>query len=458
MKNIETQNYANDEGGFKISGMRWVVIGLVFFITVINYIDRMTVSVLAPVITADLGLSNVEFGTITIWFLVAYTLSQGVSGKIYDAIGNKLGFTFSVVVWSIGATLHAFATGIGSLSVFRFILGFGEAGNFPGAAKVNAEWFPQKERALAQGIFNSGVALGSIVAPPLIIWLQLSYGWKATFIFTGLLGFVWLAFWLLIYYSRDKHPWLTERERNLIEDGEEMEAKAKSQIPDSKLENENSKSEVRNPKSEESPSYGNLLKYKQTWAIVLARFLVDPVWWLYITWLPKYLFDARGFDLKQIGAFAWVPFVAAGAGSLFGGWLAKFLIGNGWSVDKTRKTIIGLSCLLMPAGIVAAYTSDAMNALAMISIVLFGFQVWINNVQTLPSDFFPKSAVGSVAGLGGMGAGIGSIIFTYTTGWVVDNFSYTPILVAAGILAPIGTIVLFILAGKIQKVSYVRSN
>lgn len=428
--NSNTEN-SIDESGFKMGGLRWMIIGLIFFVTLINYIDRLTISVLAPVITADLGLSNVEFGTITIWFLVAYTLSQAVSGKIYDRIGNKLGFTFSVVVWSIGAILHAFAAGIGSLSVFRFILGFGEAGNFPGAAKVSAEWFPQKERALAQGIFNSGVALGSIIAPPLIIWLQLNYGWKTTFIFTGALGFIWLIFWLILYQARALHPWLTAKEREIIEDGE-----------------------VESDVAEPSPSYASLLKYKQTWAIVLARFLVDPVWWLYITWLPKYLYDARGFDLKQIGLFAWVPFVAAGLGSIFGGWLAKFLIGRGWSVNKARKVIIGVSCLLMPAGIVAAYTDNSMMALGLISIVLFGFQIWINNVQTLPSDFFPKSAVGSIAGLGGMGAGIGSIIFTYTTGWVVDNFSYTPILVAAGILAPIGTIVLFALAGNIGKVSY----
>jgi MFS transporter, ACS family, hexuronate transporter len=430
MKNIEPQNYTNESSGFKMSNLRWLIIGLIFFVTLINYIDRLTISVLAPVITKDLGLSNVEFGTITIWFLVAYTLSQAVSGKIYDRIGIKFGFVFSVVVWSIGAVLHAFATGIGSLSAFRFILGFGEAGNFPGAAKVSAEWFPQRERALAQGIFNSGVALGSIVAPPLIIWLQLNYGWKTTFIFTGLLGFIWLGFWLVLYKSRDKHSWLTVEEKNLIEEDEQQPTVA-----------------------EPSPTYASLLKYKQTWAIILARFLVDPVWWLYITWLPKYLYDARGFDLKQIGLFAWVPFVAAGLGSLFGGWLAKFLIGKGWSVNKARKAIIGVSCLLMPAGIIAAYTSDAMFALAMISVVLFGFQVWINNVQTLPSDFFPKSAVGSIAGLGGMGAGIGSIIFTYATGWVVDNFSYTPILVAAGMLAPIGTIILFTLSGKIQKIN-----
>lgn len=434
MKLIEIENSTNGVTGFKLGNLRWLIIGLVFFITVINYIDRMTVSVLAPVITKDLGLSNTEFGAITTWFLIAYTLSQGVSGKIYDRFGNKTGFTFSVFMWSVGALLHAFATGIGSLSAFRFILGFGEAGNFPGATKVAAEWFPQRERALAQGIFNSGVALGSIGAPPLIIFLQLNYGWKTTFIFTGILGFIWLAFWLVLYQARDKHAWLTENERELIAEGE-------------------TPSEA----TEKSPTYAGLLKYKEMWAIVLARFFVDPVWWLYITWLPKYLFDARGFDLKRIGAFAWLPFVAAGLGSLFGGWLAKFLISRGWSVNDARKAIIGASCLLMPAGIAAAFVNDSMLALALISIVLFGFQVWINNVQTLPSDFFPKSAVGSIAGLGGVGAGMGSIIFIYLTGVVVDSFSYTPVLVTAGMLAPFGTLVLFALAGKIQKVSYVRS-
>lgn len=438
MKAIETQEPTSEKNGFKFYGLRWLIIGLIFTITVINYIDRLTISVLAPVITKDLGLSNTEFGSITTWFLIAYTISQAVSGKIYDRFGNKFGFTFSVVIWSIAACFHAFAGGLLSLSVFRFILGFGEAGNFPGAAKVSAQWFPQSERALAQGIFNSGVALGSIIAPPLIIWLQLNYGWKTTFIFTGALGFIWLIFWLVLYRSREEHPWLTAEERKLIQENSENEA-------------------ADGEKATAAPSYAILLKAKQAWAIILARFLVDPVWWLYITWLPKYLYDARGFDLKQIGLFAWLPFVAAGFGSIFGGWLAKFLIEKGWTVNRARKTIIGVSCLLMPAGIVAAYTTDSMLALLMISIVLFGFQVWINNVQTLPSDFFPKTAVGSVAGLGGMGAGIGSIIFILTTGWVVDHFSYVPILIAAGLLAPIGTIVLFALAGNIKRVSLSRS-
>jgi ACS family hexuronate transporter-like MFS transporter len=424
----------NETSGFKFSGVRWVIIGMVFFATLINYIDRLTLSVLGPKIVEDLQLSNTEFGTIATWFLLAYTISQSLSGKLYDKIGIKKGFTVSIVVWSLAAMAHAFSTGLKSLSFFRFILGLGEAGNWPGAAKTVAEWFPTKQRAFAMAIFNSGAAIGSIVAPPIIVGITAYFGhWYETFIITGALGFIWLIFWWWIYDSPENHKWLTKQEYDLI--------RADVEKKDETI-------------TEEKPlGWFDLLKYRQTWGIVLARFLVDPIWWLYITWLPLFLYKVHGFDLKQIALFAWVPYVAADAGSLIGGWMSGFLIGRGWTVNNARKAVIGFAACLMPAGILAAYTSDAMQALALIGVVLFGFQVWINNVQTLPSDFFPKSAVGSVAGLGGTGAGIGSMIFILTTGWVVDNFSYTPILATAGLLAPIGTIVLFILAGRIQKVS-----
>ena len=427
----DTHPHLTTEGGFKIGGLRWVIIALVFFATLINYIDRLTISVLAPVIVQDLGLTNTEFGGIATWFLVAYTLSQGLSGKLYDRVGIKRGFTVSIIVWSLAAMGHAFAGGLRSLSAMRFILGLGEAGNWPGAAKTVAEWFPARQRAFAMAIFNSGAAIGSIVAPPVIVGLTTYFGhWQPTFLVTGTLGFGWLLLWWLVYDKPERHKWMTASEFALI------------------------KEDATEPAVEEQTKLGwlELLKYRQTWGIVVARFLVDPVWWLYITWLPLYLNKVHGFDLKQIGLFAWVPFVAADAGSLFGGWLSGFLIGRGWTVNAARKAVIGFGALLMPAGIVAAYTPDAMMALALIGVVLFGFQAWINNVQTLPSDLFPSSAVGSVAGLGGTGAGIGSMIFIFSTGWVVDNFSYTPVLVFAGILAPLGTIALFVLMGRIGRI------
>jgi len=418
--------------GFKLRGLRWWIVGLIFLATLINYIDRLTISVLAPVITHDLGLTNTEFGGIISWFLLAYTISQGLSGKLYDRVGTKLGFVCSIVLWSIAAMGHAFARGLASLSAFRFVLGLGEAGNWPGAAKTVAEWFPIRERAFGMAIFNSGAAIGSIVAPPLIVWMSLAYGWRTTFIATGALGFLWLALWLVFYETPQRHRWLSEKEREIIRDGQDNNERAERSA---------------------APKWRELLRYRQVWAIVLSRFLTDPVWWLYISWLPKYLADARGFSLTKIGLFAWVPYVAADAGSLSGGWLSGFLIARGWSVDRARKIVILFAAALMPAGIFAAFAHDAMVALVLIGVVLFGFQVWINNVQTLPSDFFSDKAVASVAGLGGTGAGIGSMIFILGTGWVVDHFSYVPVLVTAGLLAPLGTLVLFALCGRIERVS-----
>jgi ACS family hexuronate transporter-like MFS transporter len=412
-----------------VRGLRWWIIGLIFLATLINFLDRLTISVLAPVITTQLGLNNLQFASITTWFLVAYTASQGLSGKLYDRIGTRRGFTLSILVWSIAASAHAFARGLASLSFFRFVLGLGEAGNWPGAAKVIAEWFPARERGFAMGIFNSGVCVGSIVAPPLIVWLQLQFGWQTVFLVTGGLGFIWLALWLKFYETPRKHRAITAEEYALIQQD-------RVPAPEGVV--------IR---------WRRLFKYRQVWAIVLARFLTDPVWWLYLTWLPLYLYNVRGFSLKQIGLFAWLPYVAADAGSLLGGWTSGYLIGRGWSANKARKTVIATGALLMLAGIPAALAGNAITALVFISIVTFGFQSWINNVQTIPSDLVPAEAVASVAGLGGVGAGIGAILFTLCTGWVVDHFSYTPILIVAGVLPILGTIILFALGGSIRPVT-----
>jgi ACS family hexuronate transporter-like MFS transporter len=416
-----------------VHGLRWWIVGLVFLGTAINFIDRLTIAVLAPVITAQLGLTNLQYAGISTWFLVAYTASQGFSGKLYDRVGTRRGFSLSILLWSIAAMAHAFARGLVSLSCFRFLLGIGEAGNWPGAAKAIAEWFPVRQRALGMGIFNCGVAAGSIVSPPLIVWLQLRYGWQAAFLATGALGFGWLVLWLLFYETPERHRAITCEEYALIQEG-------------------------RGPATGmHDIRWQQLLRYRQVWAIILSRFLTDPVWWFYITWLPLYLYNVRGFSLEQIGLFAWLPYVAAGAGSLSGGWMSGFFIGCGWTVNRSRKAVIVVAMVLMSAGIPAALADSAMAALAFISLVTFGFQSWINNVQTAPSDFFPEYAVASVAGLGGVGAGIGAILFTLATGFVVDHFhSYTPILITAGLLPVLGTIVFSLLAGPIRRLSFAR--
>ncbi len=413
---------------FRVAGLRWWIIGLVFLATLINFLDRLTISVLSPVLRATWQLSNLQYATLGTWFLLAYTVSHSVSGKFYDRVGVRRGFTCSVLVWSVAAMLHAAARGLGSLSLFRALLGFGEAGNWPGAAKVVAEWFPARERAFGLAIFNSGAALGSVVAPPLIVWLQYRFGWQAVFLITGSLGFLWVALWLAVYRRPEEHRWLGEKERALIEEGSAASAST----------------------SRTRPRWRDLFGYRQVWGIVAARLLVDPVWWLYIFWLPEYLNKVRGFSLAQIGLFAWAPYLAADAGSLAGGFASGVLMRRGWSVDRARKTVMLISAAMMPAGILAERAESAMVALVWIAVVLFGFQAWINNLQAMPSDLFPASAVGSVAGLGGSGAGIGSMLFILATGWVVDHFSYRPVLITAGLLAPIGAAVLFWLTPKIE--------
>jgi ACS family hexuronate transporter-like MFS transporter len=414
-----------------VPGLRWWIAALIFLATFINFLNRLIIAVLGPVITVQLGLSNSQFAGLTTAFLIAYTISQGFSGKLYDRIGTRRGFTFSIVVWSLASMAHAFARTFGGLLALRFVLGIGEAGNWPGAAKVIAEWFPVRQRALGMGIFNSGTSIASVVAPPLIIWIQLRFGWQAAFLALGAAGFVWLALWLRCYETPERHPNISASEYALIRQDRELS------------------------KGVKPVSWRDLLQHREAWAIVLARFFADPVWWLYITWLPLYLYNVRHFSIKQIGAFAWLPFVAADAGSLLGGWLSGHLIARGWSVNRARKTVMIGGMLCMCTGILAATAESAMMALALIATVLFGFQAWINNVQTLPSDYFPDTAVGSVTGLGGVGAGIGSILLIQTTGLVVDRtHSYTPILIGAGLLPIVATAVLFRLGGLIRPISF----
>jgi ACS family hexuronate transporter-like MFS transporter len=414
----------------RLPNLRWLVITLIFFATVINYIDRQTMAVLKGAISEDLGLSNADYARIQNAFLVMYGISQMVSGRLYDRIGTRLGFVFSIVVWSGAAIMHAFARGVGQFTAWRAVLGFGEAGNWPGAAKAVGEWFPVKERALGMGIFNAGAALGGAVSPPIIAWLALAYGWRATFIVTGVLGFVWLAAWLVVYRLPEQHSWITDEERRYI-------------VAD--------RSEAALGGSEAwRPGWLTLLGYRQTWAVVLGRFITDPIWWLYIFWLPAYFQEARGFSLQQIGWSAWFPFLCAGIGALSGGWASGHLIARGWTVDRARRAVMTAGALLTPAGILAMRAESPYTALVFMGVVLFGFQVWVNNLQTLPSDVFPRSAVASVFGLGGTAAAIASVMYNWGTGRVVDHLGYAPVFVTAGVLGPLGLTVVLLLAGRIR--------
>jgi ACS family hexuronate transporter-like MFS transporter len=415
----------------KIRGLRWWIVGLVAAATVVNYIHRSSLSVMWPDMSKDLGMTKEDYSAIITSFMIFYAIGQSISGKLFDKIGTRLGFVVSIVVWSVSAGLHSIATSLAGLNIVRATLGLGEAGNWPGAAKSNAEWFPPKERALAQGIFNAGASFGAVIAAPMVALIYVYIGWKLTFVVISVLGLLWIIPWLFVNRATpDKHPWITDEERSLIE----------SDRP------------AASGTTEKPLAVRKLLGMKQTWGIITSRFFVDPVWWLFVNWLPIYLAEQFGFNVKEIGYFAWVPYVGAAAGSLLGGWISGYFIGRGWSVNKARKTVIVAGSIIMLPGLLAsAYASTPLAAVCLIAIVLFGFQVVINNIQTLPSDYFSGANVGTVAGLGGTSAIIGVLI----TSWLVPAMtktSYVPFFMLGASLVPLSLIALFGLGGTVQKI------
>ncbi|GGQ18063.1 MFS transporter [Shewanella litoralis] len=419
---------------FKLNHLRWLVVSLVALATVINYIDRSALAIMWPGIAEDLGLDKSDYANIITVFMISYAIGQSLFGKIFDAIGTRLGFLLSIVVWSVSIALHAIAATAMSFAIFRAILGLGEAGNWPGATKANAEWFPIKERALAQGIFNSGASLGSIIAPPLIAFLYAFLGWQATFIVIGSLGLIWIIPWMIIYKSApDAHPWITETERQYILTGQQCSSEEKQA-------------------KEYVPTTGQLLRHRQTWGVIAARFFIDPIWWLFVAWLPLYLNEKFGFDVKEIGAFAWLPYVGAAIGALFGGWFSGHLLNRGWTVNKARRSAIVLGCVVMlPALLLTSQAATPWLAMGLIAVILFGFQTAIGNVQTLPSDYFSGKTVGTLAGISGTSAVLSVIITIQLVPMMTQGGDYTAFFILGAALVPLALISLW-LGGKIEPV------
>ncbi|MEM5504684.1 MFS transporter [Shewanella frigidimarina] len=418
----------------KLKHLRWLVVSLVALATVINYIDRSALAIMWPGIAEDLGLDKSDYANIITVFMISYAIGQSLFGKIFDAIGTRLGFLLSIVVWSVSIALHAVAASVTSFAIFRAMLGLGEAGNWPGATKANAEWFPIKERALAQGIFNAGASLGSIIAPPLIAFLYAFLGWQATFIVIGSLGILWILPWLIVYKSSpDSHPWITEEERQHILTGQRCTSEKQQD-------------------REYVPTMGQLLRHRQTWGVIAARFFIDPIWWLFVAWLPLYLNEKFGFDVKQIGAFAWLPYVGAAIGALFGGWFSGHLMSRGWSVNKARRSAIVLGCMVMlPALLLTSLAATPWMAMGLIALILFGFQTAIGNVQTLPSDYFSGKTVGTLAGISGTSAVLSVIITIQLVPMMTKGGDYTPFFILGAALVPLALISLW-LGGKIEPV------
>lgn len=388
----------------KIKNFRWLIIGLIAVATMINYIDRQALSVVAPIISKEFNLSNQDYSWLPFSFLLAYSLMQIFAGRIIDFIGTKRGFSLSITWWSIANMLHAFGGGVLSFSIFRFLLGIGEAGNYPAALKAIAEWFPKKERATAVGIVNAGNGLGAMFAPSIIAFLVFYFGWKAAFVITGAFGFIWLIFWLPLYSKPTENKFVTEKEITLIQQDTDISS------------------------DEDKPlHWSHLLKYKEVWGLMLSRFVSDGVFYFFLFWLPKYLADVRGFDLKQIGYSAWIPYLAGDIGSILGGLLCGWFINRGTSLDLSRKLVIWIGALLTPTVLLANWSESPYQALLLISVGMFATQIKSSSLFTIPADLFKSKNVAFVWGLSGAAGSFGGMLFQPLAGWLSDNYSYQPV-------------------------------
>jgi len=392
---------------------RWFMISFAFLATVINYLDRQALSVAAPVLIDQFHMSSVTYSRVVSAFMLAYTISNGPSGPLIDRLGTRLGYALCIGWWSVASVLHALTRGPLSLGVFRFLLGIGEAGNWPAAIKVVAEWFPETERALACGLFNSGSSVGAILAPPIVAFIVVHYGWQYAFLGIGLLGFIWLAFWWPIYHKPAQSP-----------------AQAQAEAP--------------------PPSALQLLRHRFVWSFIVAKIFFDPAWYFYIFWFPAYLRSARHFDMAAIGKYAWLPFFVAGLGNLFGGALSGLLIRRGASVTIARKSAMTLFIVLMGAAIPAVLAPTATLAIVCVSIAMMGYTGALANMLAMPADVFPGNAVGSIWGLASMGAGFGGMLFSLITGWVVDHYSYTPVFIGFGLLPLACAAIVWTITGSLR--------
>ncbi len=405
----------------KIRNLRWYIAGLLMLATTVNYLDRQTLSVAAPVIREQFNLSNEDYGAITSAFLLAYGIMHPLSGRLIDWIGTRAGFALAVIWWSIANVAHAFAGGFRSLATMRFLLGIGEAGNFPAAIKSISEWFPAKERTVATGIMNIGAGAGAVIAPPLVGWLIWAHGWQAAFVVTGLSGFVWVVLWLMLYHHPDRHPNLSPEEGYLIRTGQ-----VETEIED----------------GGGRGVWQETLRRKELWGLMLARLISDPGWFFYLLWLPNYLSTARGFDLGRIAMFAWVPYLGADFGSLIGGFVSAFFVKRGFPILTARKMSMAIFAAMMPVAIPAVRAESPYVAILFITIATTAHQAWAASLLTLPADLFPKRAVASAYGFTGMCGMIGSAMFSPLVGRVVDRFGYVPVFTMVGFLHPVAILVI----------------
>ena len=409
-----------------IKHLRWWIGGLLFASTVINYIDRQTLSVLAPYLKIDYHWNNEQFALIVIAFRIAYSLGQTISGRLIDRVGTRKGLTITVVGYSIAAMLTSLATGLRSFAFFRFLLGAGESANWPAATKAVAEWFPKRERGWAVALFDSGSSIGGAIAPLLVIGLYKYFGgWRPAFIVTGTLGFLWLMVWRWLYFPPETHPRLSAEERKMILDDRLVEDAAEA-------------------RGGPRPGWKDLIKLPQTWGIIAARTMTDPIWFFITDWFAIYLV-AKGINPEQGLLAFWIPFVAADLGNFFGGGLSSWLIKRGWPVLKARKAVVVFGGLGMALLIPTVFTSNLFALAGLFAVSTFAYASFSTMALVLPSDLYRSESVATVSGMSGTGAGLGTIVSTYLIGYVSDRYSFEPILIVASVVPLIGMVLVLLL-------------
>ena len=389
------------------------MIGFAFLATVINYLDRQVLSVVvtAPDFKAMVPLTQEAYGYITAAFMLAYAVSNGLSGVLIDRVGTRIGYACCMLWWSVAGILHVFARGPFSLGCFRFLLGAGEAGNWPAATKLVTEWFPPKDRALASGIFNSGSSIGSVISPLIIVWVVATWGWKSAFLAMGVLGLIWVIAWWFVYF-----------------------------VPESVA------AEVKEP----PVGAGKLLRTRFVIWFTISKVFMDPVWYFFVFWFPKYLNEVHHFSLKEIGWKGWIPYFSAALGNLAGGALTSWLIRQGTPVPTARKASVSVFALLMLATIPAILTTNAWLAIALISLTTFGYTGYLANTMAFPADVFPKNSVASIYGLASMGSGFGGMLFMGLSGWLIGRYGYTPVFIGYGILPILALAIVIFLLGPLR--------
>jgi ACS family hexuronate transporter-like MFS transporter len=416
-----------------VPAFRWWIASLLFLCTALSFFDRQVLANLAPTVTAELGMNNSQLANVVAAFTLSYAIMFAVGGRFLDRVGTRRGMLICVSLWTLASAAHGWVQRVWHLGLYRFLLGVGEGGCFPGVTKAALEWFPLRQRSRAIGFAIGGAAIGAVLAPPLAWWMGGHVGWRGAFLVTGALGAAWVVLWALFYRLPRQSPFVSARELAVIEE-DSRGGSAPADGADGLL------------------SWRELLGLRPVWGLMLTRFLLDPVMYLYMNWIPQYLSTERSATLADIGKLAWIPFLTLDVANMLGGYVSDRLVRAGWSIGAARKTVMGVAAMLTPISIFSMFVERMDVAVGLMSVLMFAHGFWITNYITLTGDLLPPRSVGTVVGLCGCAGGLSGFVTTKLVGLVADRFSFVPVFVAAGVLYPIGFLVILLTIGKVQRI------